>query len=334
MKVDCLMAAFFLLMMGCFSNRAKEVPFNALTPQSFIEDSSTSFGRITDLKKTDHGYLFIEQYDNVLYHVDQNFKIIGSFGSEGKGPGEFVQLISGFMQNDSVYAFDMPQQKLSMFSLKERTLKSESQVKNFSVFDTRIAHDHQTFYYQTLHSESPDQTLVRWDRKTDSLVYFGDPFPSDDDREVFARSQKHILWDGNQVICVWASEPMIEIFDESGNLLEKYDLSNISYLQDRIKFSRNEMNKNPSNKHKTYKLINDVSLDGNLLYLLIIGMLPQGISSDIILQFMLHGNEVTLHKVFRLGSSGDNLYSTFDVSNHELVAFNLHEGKFQKFTIE
>ena len=322
--------SLLIIFSGCSDN--KEVKFNSseLTPiDTIVSVDQEFFRRVKDIRKTDNGFSFIDRQSQTAFIVDEDFNLIKSFGERGKGPREFIGLVSAFYQNDILKMVDTETGKIISYNIKKDII-TEANLKDLTVLHTRIAYGPEDIYAQALPAQ---EVIKKINTASEISGSFGNAFASNEIREVFSRSHRHLVTqDGERIYSIWYSEPVIEIYDNQGTLLQTYDYVNSGYFDERLKYVREQVAKDPNNRFSTYTLFEDAYINSNRLYVLFAGAGKDSkITCNEVMVFELVENELKPLKQIVL--KGSNMYGSICIWEEGILAFDNVSGAFHLYKL-
>lgn len=322
--------SLLIIFSGCSGNKEVKFISTELTPIDTMVSVDQEFFRwVKDIRKTENGFSFIDRQNQTAFIVDKDFNLIKSFGEKGKGPREFIGLVSAFYQNGNLKMIDTETGKIISYNIKKDII-TEANLKDLTVLHTRIAYGPEDIYAQAL----PAQKVIKKINTASEISRsFGNAFDSDEIREVFSRSHRHLVTqDGARIYSIWYSEPVIEIYDKQGTLLQAYDYVNSGYFDERLKYMREQVAKDPNNRFKTYTLFEDAYIYENALYILFAGSDNNNrYTTNEIIVFDLRSDQ--LQPLKKITLKGSKAYGSICVWEDGIVAFDNTSGAFHLYSM-
>jgi hypothetical protein len=217
----------------------------------------------------------LQYYNNKIYALDFQQKYISVFsenldtvfltGRPGHGPGEFSSLYEPiYVYNDTLHVFDG--RGIQRFYKGKYT---DAVVSPIARERGRFAYISGTYYlpYPTLAS-----TFVTANANTlasefiyENLSYAGTPVKYRDDIRTIHNNHRSLLIDSGYIYLISFNLPVIEKYDlKTLDLLQSFDLSNISEIRQNIKYAESMS----LSSNSVYSYIRDGYISDNILYLL------------------------------------------------------------------
>jgi hypothetical protein len=305
-----------LLTAACGQNEENRIEkLNINKKISVLSDSSFIID-IRNIQKKNQIFLTDYQANRIIV-LDSNYNYFSDFGRSGSGPAEFKGAISQYIFKDTIYVIDDAGHRINIFSEEGLFYKSLT-LPPFRNYDNRFAIDNNNnFYFSTIDREYP---IIKLDNNAKIISQFGIWIKAKNEKEKRDINKRHILFSSKGfLVCVSVSEPLIEIYNDKGLLLNQLDLSDNKFLQKRLNFVKKQKEKYPS-KGGTYILFKDCYLEKNELYLLYCDYdkIFGGIYH--ILMLDIENFEANNIKCFQLDEK--TWYNTFCVFKNSIIAFD------------
>lgn len=267
------------------------------------------------IKFSEYNYLSV-------FSLDQNFKLIDRLvGEGGKGPGENLFLDqfksigdSLFIKNDMFKKIDLfyQNQYLKSFAIDEANFIGGG---NFDLADDLIF----------LPAKDIINLFVGKNMNTDSAYLYGDNISHSR-----LATNCFLLTLNEKVIYVAKGDPIIRLFDiTSQKELHTCNYSNINFVQDRMDFKKISVGSQSLPTFSNY--FADVTIDGNMLYLLTYGVSieNESINCNKLICFTINENEILPKSIITLD---DGYYTTFDVQGNKIVGFDHTTSRLKQFS--
>jgi|SRR5690625_52271 len=145
-RVDSIFISVLILCSGCSPQDEIELPehirnlenltvyeANEVTPfqiqlqrdQLYGEEDGVLFGsRIMDMAVDEEGCVYIADSEKEIKVFEAEGEYVTTLGREGDGPGEFKNIVNLQIEGNQLYAHDMTQQRVTVFSLEDLTYKT------------------------------------------------------------------------------------------------------------------------------------------------------------------------------------------------------------------
>ena len=205
--------------------------------------------------------IYLDDYkNNRIIKLDDSLQGLITFGRSGKGPGEFTGAFYLQIWKDSIYCIDDGGMKMLVFDRDgnyAREFFIPRVMKQFAIDSLG------NFYFSTPELTEP---ITVYDNIGNKIKGFGTLYYNGrTSRETRARNFRHLLISGNRLIAVGVSEPIIEIYNLNGKVINKINLSDYPYIENRISYAKEEIKKDQNNRDATYILFDDVTVYNNEL---------------------------------------------------------------------
>jgi len=316
----------FLLTLFFVSNCSQTVDskMSELTPVEKVTmfSDSTFFGDLQEIIYQDSMFYLSDNPPKIL-KLNQNLELTETIHSIGKGPSEFNWISDISYNSDSLYMYDHSQSKFLVYDnnttfIREFLLEATGNIFSFAVSNNRI-------YISTPFAENP---ITMFDKKNGKIVKtFGVQSADTASFNVY-RNGRHLLISNDKLIAVSESDPVVRLFNLSGELLSTTRIKH-SLIADRIAHIK-ETYKKPSPKggYRLAILFRDAVVHDGKLYLIAVTQ-----SEDIIENFTFvliydikedgsNLNPLQALKLYKKDRT-DRLYGTeLAVANDKIIVFD------------
>lgn len=260
----------FLIISAC--QKKSEIEIKTLKPVSSIgqlNDSTFLTDALDKILFTQHFNIIADNKQNCLFYVSDEFELIRKV-PYGEGPEE-VRFTYQMIENQGQpivadygkFSFQtLDEQGLVVKSLKPSTEEWTSFLYGFGI-------DNNGFLYMSSHeSEYP---IIKLDTSGNVVNQFGNWLEADNQRHKRTINNRYLTVNSrNQLINIYVSKPMVELWSEEGELVWELDLSEILAFRTRQYDER--LRENPELKEiLAFTYYNDFYLTDDQLYLLFIG---------------------------------------------------------------
>ena len=218
---------------------------------------------------SDSSYLTISEdiqfYDSLYYisdlknarvvMLDNNLNLVKSIGDYGRGPGEFLSVTYMYIDEDSLYAYDGNKNRIIVFSTNGKFARefepAFSIFSKFTVIDDKIV---SCFPYS-------DKPIIVMNKNGEVQNSFGSLINKYDETQRYSTNTWDILYNGDHIIAVNISDPVIDVYDINGNQINRYDLTDDKRFRTRYNYKNEIINKDPAKKK--FHFWNNKSLSGS-----------------------------------------------------------------------
>lgn len=269
MKITLISLFVFFLTYGCNSNKIPIKKLNTTNVVSEFSDSTFLSGPLCDLKSKNNFIYASEVNVNRIIVMDSSLNYQYKIGTTGSGPGEFKGIGHLCINRDSIYAYDTGGNRINVYELSGRyirqiVLEGANKIHN----DFIVSKDGDYIIVSTPKGDYPITAYNLYGR----IEYgFGIWVPTLSHKEKIERNFRTLgIDDSGKIIAVLMSEPIIEKYHLSGNLIERLDLSdldNLNYRLEKVRESQRENRINPSEGFRTAVLFPEISVFGNRVYI-------------------------------------------------------------------
>jgi len=231
-------------------------------------------------------HCFIPALDNqALVQLDTNLNFIRLIGKEGKGPGEFLGPWQVSVRKDTVFTLDLANKNISFHHL-DGAYQGELKLPEDVELTGRIAvNDAMHIFLPTPFSAT---AIVEVDIHGNEVRRFGTSAQN-------YLSLRHLFWtDQHALLSIGAVEPVVELYDSTGHLLQSYDFGELPEIINAMQhlkqfYSRNQL----SWKNMVVEVIYDAAYANGKLYALYQHHPEQADSPDVMVS-----NQVLVFRIF------------------------------------
>lgn len=285
---------FVLILMCKETPETKSLQSQSVVDPMFIDvypdtiisqlSDSTYFRDLESLRILKNRLYFTDFQNSRVICLDRSsLKILFEIDKKGNGPGEFQFPARFFIFGDSIYIHDEAKQQIEVYDIDGGYGRNF----NFPVltFSNFAVDSHGNFYVNTIANEFP---ISVYDLKGKKINQFGRWLMNEKNTiEKRSRNSRHLVTgfkDSTEyLIGVYLSEPILELYTLEGKLVQVVDLSELSVLEDRIRFIEDNYREKGTTLQSVviYKLFTSVYCDTNNLYLAYAS--EEGITNNILL---------------------------------------------------
>jgi len=222
----------FFIAMGILSlfptacSKNDTLTVQTLQPASTLQvlSDSTYLSSVFSIDYSSGSYFLNDISNRRLLRLDENLNLINTIGKSGLGPGEFVSPVQFAVWKDTVYSFGGSNRyALQVFTSDGDFIRSFSTpiwtMHRFSISNNRVF----------LASNTRPAPIMVANLSGDSLNAFGRRIA--EERERIDRNARHIGIDSEgNIISTLVSEPFIEKYSPEGELIELFDLTSVTEL--------------------------------------------------------------------------------------------------------
>jgi hypothetical protein len=289
-------------------------------------NDSIYLARITDIEQINGDYFLVDIKQHTIFQLDSCLNYIGIIGEKGRGPGDFLYPLNIFGSPKRVTIIDAGNRRFSNYQQNGSHLTFESIAPLPSVIRDHkaLCIKNNTIYKASLGGDYP---LCKIDFVLKDTVHFGKFYEKIPMEE---RNFRRICVNDKCLFSFGVSEPIIDIYTLSGNLIDHFDLSDNSIFETTLKIHDDIYKKNHSGTVPT--LLEDVSVVGSTIYMLIWEKNKDTLKTNKLLIFNYSDNILKLTRNLELG---DGPYSAFCISpdSKSLIAFNSYLSELHEFKL-
>lgn len=209
---------------------------------------------------TDSELIATDSRSDTIHIFDyETLEIVESFGGSGRGPGELYGAIHSLSDEEYVYISNTGNQSISVFNKEDWSYHSViPQVRSVSRF--AVSPDH---IYLSSPFANPETPFIK---KNLSVVGNMDYFGSGTANSFFGRNIFNLLMYQDKILAISHSEPIIQLYDLSGNQLWAQNIEDEPVLSETMNFIR-QFYDNSGNQNQTVSLFNDAAIFDEYLIL-------------------------------------------------------------------
>lgn len=310
------------------------MPVEDLTPTRFLGQlsDSTFLSRISIIEPYADGFFLNDFQNGRVLHLDDQLKVVNSFGAVGEGPGEFVGVGPLAVYEDSLYVYDDRGRRFHVFDTRgvyHRTFASPASLQSrFAIHEGR-------FYFSTHSSERP---VTSANYSGEVVNRFGSWLGDEEGVARYWRNHRILRTDthGN-VFAASISEPIVEKYTADGELLETLDLSGVAVLKSlfRLAKEKREKARQKGNQNVITVAFQDLFLKEGRFYLLTSHWKGHNTFSHL-LEIDTSGPQMRLARILRLyGETPDMLWlNTVGISEAGwLLAFSTYTSMLYQYDL-
>lgn len=264
----------------------------------------------------------------ILKLVKANLTTENVMGGEGRGPGEFYSIKYFDVVGDSIYAF-VDQTRLHVFDTDGAYHRSIDLPDGILPTGRFAATDDGIVLFRRYH----EYPLVKIDFNGNVINEFGQWVGGfDDPRQQFVNNASKILYDtlNNQYLRIFTVYPLIEFYDKDGTYLHRIEFKDEPLLSERHQFITQE-HQDPSKRSATYHLIEDVTLSGNQLALLVYN---HNIGARDVLLLEIERGDASAFRRFKFDDKPFTTLTTIELLRENVLLAFSYENPSAIYTIE
>jgi hypothetical protein len=260
-KVISFYCFVILFLHSCKQNTANIVYLEPFLTVEELSDSTFFKDVYNIIHDAKHVYAS-DTYNGRVLKFDLEMNYLGSIGARGQGPGEFSSLDGIVCLNDTLYALNCNTGELNIFTTDGNFVKRAHKESIMTVSERYCMDESKFIYVCSCLDTFP---LVKYDADMNRQFGFGTRL-GDDDEKISANMYKlHLL--GENILSVKEDEPLLTLYDRQGGMLLSRYVDN-QVFSSRLLFKKQEQERDPANRKKTYVLFKDIVISGNEIYLL------------------------------------------------------------------
>ncbi len=311
-----------IILISCENSNVSTIKYRNIKSISILSDSSFLSNSIPQILSKD-GFIYISDNNNDrVLKMNRKLDIVKTFGVSGRGPGEFKGPQGVFIKDDSIYVYDEGGVRFNVYDTEGNYSRCFSLSESKRIGERFLVLD-SVLYVNTPFETSP---LAAYDLNGKLLFRFGTILPGFNDHERIGRNFRMITEHKNKLLCVSVSEPVIEIYNKEGVLLNNYDLANNKYLVNRLNQINNDYKQSRnSGRVTTCILFNDIIVDNNNIYLQFFEPDPEfTVKAEKLLKFKIVNNKMFFESIIEIdeGNGELNYFRRLTILDDKLIAFN------------
>jgi len=297
---------------SCTEQEKSEIPVIELKPYKTITQlDSLFFTNISIFSDSERNYI-VSQNPVFLAATDKEFNLLWTNLSEGQGPNELYFPEQGKVLMDHVYILDQGNQSIKKFDSKNGEFVSSTKIsENFMKFRFDISESEN--YYVTHYSPIDEFSVIKLNNQGKILKKFGTVFP---ERAGPNRQMKYFQLDGHEnIILIGASLPYIEILNQEGESIKRFDIEVYEPIKRALDSLENDIIKGVRiNENSIPMMIKDVQYVNGRLYVSFTDRIGENrTNARNLLVFKLNENECELEMIYKFNTStdDDNLHPAY-----------------------
>jgi hypothetical protein len=314
----------FLFLHSCKQNTSSIV---YIEPYLTIEElSDSTFFKDVYCIIHDAKYLYAsDTYNGRVLKFDLEMNYLGSIGARGQGPGEFSALNGIVCLNDTLYAINCNIGELNVFTTDGKFVETVQKEGIVTVPDRYCMDESKFIYVCSCLDTFP---LVKYDAGMNRQFGFGTRQGGDDEKISANMYKLHLF--GNDILSVKEDEPLLTLYDRQGGMLLNRRIDN-PLFSSRLLFKKQEQEKDPANRKRTYKLFYDIAISGNDVYLLYIYHDSENLPCcNRIAKLVFENNDFRFVEAYQLP---DVWYASICIVGNRLVCYCSIKQEFQIYEL-
>jgi hypothetical protein len=316
-----LLAVWFL-----FSCGQDDENIVRLQPSAVISElsDSTFFKSVLCITHDSCHIYASDTHNGRILKFDWKMNYMGSIGAHGQGPEEFACLGGVACLNDTVYAIECT--GLKVFTADSRFVRSAGNEGNRRIEPFAFCLDESGFIY--LCSSVDTFPLVKYDTQIIRRFGFGSRQGSEDEK--ISGNQYMLQLFGDHILSVKKDDPFFTLYNRQGEALMNKRIDD-RIFSSRLSFKKQEQEKDPANRKKTYGLFGAVTTSGNEVYLLYIYHDAENRPyCNRIARLVFENNDFHLAGVYQLP---DAWYLAISLAGNRLVCYSGINEEFQIYEL-
>ena len=331
--ISCVIIVAFIGMSSCKSDTKNQINTIELTAEKTIteiNDSTFLASHIDGIKYFDNCIFFSDFKNNRVLCTDTEFNLLKTFGQAGKGPGDLINPLGCLVHDGELLVYNAGGKRINRYNTNTCKYIGSIPFKN-----------HLTSYkYISLNevlivSYGWEQyPIAMIDLKGNTERAMGS---KDHILELNAGMQRNFQFTNvdnkKHFLAICESEPIIEKYSITGEMIGRFNLSEHPLFRDKIKrFS--ETRKDPGFHNATFSFITDTYFDKGKLYIL-----TPSFNDDeqkickMILVFEVTSDEIIPFQNILLNPHNDSWYSSFTVFSDKIIAYDVINYEIHQFEI-
>lgn len=265
MNADILLARVVLILIcilySCSESHNELLILKLNHEQSIDQIDSFYLTDVWSIVSTGNEYFLSDNFETKIFCLNNKYNLIYFVGSKGKGPAELLSAEQFCVYKDTIFIMNSSNQSIEVYKDDRyvRTIKSD----DFNFYGmTRFSYHNGIFYFP---SHDIVHRVMTYNKVTDITTYFGK-----DEMKRQMDQFSHVLFNMNQIYVVSNSNPEILVYNIKGELIQKFEYSNIPIISDFMRF-RNIYPKQPDG-NSFIAIIQDAEFYNNELYILFLSL--------------------------------------------------------------
>jgi len=289
---------------------------------SQLSDSSF-FGYLRSFVCYNDNILMAESDRAQIFVLDKDLQLVNIIGSLGRGPNELMGANYFHIHKDTIIASDLGNNRVQFFNI----LSGDHLGYVHGLMDHFPTTLRARFIYKDsifIGSAEKDSSLVIFDLKSNKSTKFGERYEfGSETRNRIRNYSKNIFSYGDNIISISDNQPLIERYDYEGNIIEKYDYSDIPLVKEIL----NEIEKVTYAENSYFVTVTDCNIFENRLFLLLSSTVGE-YHCNTLLEFEI--NEKTeLCNIYKLP---DKVYTSIAYDGANLFSYS-YKGEIQRFKL-
>lgn len=326
-----------LTLSGCSADESPSTQGNSLRARDVVEsiDGDQFLENVRAMQRYGNALYLSGKGYHSIFVLDDNFQIIRTIGSQGEGPGEFIQAPFSFhVSGNRLYSYNSSSKRIQVFSLEGDYLRSIPIDPKHGVWFQGLVMDTQGNLYLTPTLSQNPYSIVKLDSSGTVLKTFGDLLETSySERKNRQLSSRIIISvENDYLISIGEHIPVIEKYSLEGELLQSVDLSGSPYFSERLKSVEEHY---ASGRGGIGVILETTEVFNSRLYVIPIEGVTGSLSVNRILEFDTESlGIVRTYTLTNLKGEPLKWVGTFEfVSENELLVFHDTEGVFYRYTL-
>jgi DNA-binding beta-propeller fold protein YncE len=312
MKNSFAILTLLFLCFSCSEKQEKAAPVIELKPTNTITQLDTLFfTNVSIFSDEDRNYV-ISQNPVFLAATDKDFNLLWSHRKEGNGPEELSFPEQGKVLEGKIFVLDQGNQSIKQFDSKTgefiSSIKINERFMKFR-FDMTANGDSYLSYYSPMENVS----ALKISSNGETSGRFGSEFPV---RFGPNRQMKYMqLDDHGNIILVGASLPYIEILNQEGKSINRFDIEKYEPIKRALDSLEVDIVKGERiNQNSIPMIIKDAQYSEGKLYMSFTDRIGEDrTKARNLLVFRINEKECELESIFKFqtATDDDNLHPTY-----------------------
>ena len=286
-------------------------------------------------KSEDVLYLSGEGYGHI-FALDDDLRVIRTFGRSGEGPGEFSNSpITFYVEGNRVFGLQARSENVHVFSLEGDYLRSFSFASKVVLFQGISVNNQGDAYIASSFPLDP-YSITKFDSSGTVIKTFGELLTTSYSETLNRRlsGRRITLINNKYFLAVGLSVPVIEKYSLDGELIQSSDLSDTPYFRERVDYAADTYSQANDDLGGIVPVISYMATLNSKLYLIPIeGYSEVGLHVNRLLEIDVESLNI-LNAYTLLDHQGDPLdwVEAFEfVSEDELLVFHYTDGVFYRY---
>ncbi len=331
-------SASMLGLIGC-STEDRVLQESTLVATSFVEavDEDRFMEHVRAMHKSgDVLYLSGQGYGHI-FALDDDLRVIRTFGRSGEGPGEFPEAPHNlYAEGNRVFGLNAGSKNVHVFSLEGDFLRSFSVDPLRYVLSQGISVNNQGDVYIASSFPVVPYSITKIDSSGTVIKTFGEllttSYPETLNRRLSGR--RITVISNKYLLAVGMSVPVIEKYSLDGELIQSSDLSDTPYFRERLDYAEDSYSQANGERGGIVSVISYMATLNSRLYLLPVEGYPEvGLRVNRLLEIDVESLNI-LNAYTLLDHQEEPLrwVEAFEfISEDELLVFHYSEGVFYRY---